>query len=139
MKVLTLLCLFLFLESFEALLSSDDETSSALASFNLAKSGKLLRIYLRYSGSHTLGQQGWGGKAHLTSVGWGRMSRRGQLVEVKSQTVLQQGGVGSRIKRFWAFGMRQSTLNIITTANMFFFPSRFSNSGYHQVSKTSHK
>ncbi|KAL9971414.1 hypothetical protein ACROYT_G023934 [Oculina patagonica] len=42
-------------ESFEALLSSDDETSSALASFNFARSGKLLRIYLRYSGSHSLG------------------------------------------------------------------------------------
>lgn len=42
-------------ESFEALLSSDDETSSALASFNLVKSGKLLRMHLRYSGSHTVG------------------------------------------------------------------------------------
>ncbi|KAJ7393599.1 hypothetical protein OS493_006584 [Desmophyllum pertusum] len=38
-------------------LSSDDETSSALASFNLVKSGKLLRIYLRYNGSHTLGSE----------------------------------------------------------------------------------
>lgn len=55
-KILALLFLFpFFSESFEALLSSDDETSSAMASFNLVKSGKLLRMYLRYSGSHHVG------------------------------------------------------------------------------------
>jgi len=42
-------------EGFEALLSSGDQKSSALASFNLAKSGKLLRIHLVYNGSHSLG------------------------------------------------------------------------------------
>ena len=42
-------------ETFEALLSSEDKTSSALASFNLARSGKLLKIYVRYNGSHNLG------------------------------------------------------------------------------------
>lgn len=44
-------------ESFEALLSSDDETSNALASFNLAKGGKILRMNLRYDGSHSLGSE----------------------------------------------------------------------------------
>ena len=42
-------------ETFEALLSSEDKKSSALASFNLARSGKLLKIYVRYNGSHNLG------------------------------------------------------------------------------------
>ena len=42
-------------ETFEALLSSKDKKSSALASFNLARSGKLLKIYVRYNGSHNLG------------------------------------------------------------------------------------
>lgn len=42
-------------ETFEALLTSVDKTSSALASFNLARSGKLLKIHVRYNGSHNLG------------------------------------------------------------------------------------
>ena len=42
-------------ETFEALLTSEDKKSSALASFNLARSGKLLKIYVRYNGSHNLG------------------------------------------------------------------------------------
>lgn len=42
-------------EAFEALLSSQDQTSVALASFNLAKNGKALRIQLWYNGSHGLG------------------------------------------------------------------------------------
>lgn len=42
-------------ETFEALLSSEDKKSSALASFNLARSGKLLKIYVRYNGSHNIG------------------------------------------------------------------------------------
>lgn len=47
---------FIFLEAFEALLSSQDQTSVALASFNLAKNGKALRIQLWYNGSHGLGK-----------------------------------------------------------------------------------
>ncbi|KAK2547934.1 Chordin [Acropora cervicornis] len=43
-------------EAFEALLSSQDQTSVALASFNLAKNGKALRIQLWYNGSHGLGK-----------------------------------------------------------------------------------
>ena len=45
----------LFSEGFEALLSSGDQKSIALASFNLARNGKTLRIQVRYNGSHNVG------------------------------------------------------------------------------------
>ncbi|XP_068753523.1 chordin-like isoform X1 [Montipora capricornis] len=42
-------------EAYEALLQSEDQTSGALVSFNLARNGRALKIQLLYNGSHNVG------------------------------------------------------------------------------------